>query len=241
MNNNCLTLVPIKWATKSELKNLRGVIYRIMCLVNGKCYIGCTLNSFYIRYNNRKNWCDDVDNRYLLRAINKYGFKNFKIQILEFNILNENAILFLERYYASFYKSYHHQNGYNIIKCGGFGFHPGNTVTLIDPTGNPITFSNIRKFCRDNNLKRGGIQGVINKRTFKSQGWINPEVPKEIIERPQWSFTAKHYNFINPNEEIVHIFNLRKFYRENNLLKDSIIHIYKGKQKQHKGWTAIKT
>ncbi len=68
--NNCLTLVPIKWALDSDIINLRGIIYRITCLINGKNYIGYSLRTFSERY--AITWWKSIDNIYLNNAINKY-------------------------------------------------------------------------------------------------------------------------------------------------------------------------
>ena len=48
---------------------------------------------------------------------------------------------------------------------------------------------------------------------------------------------AKRYKFLNPNGEIVDIYNLSKFSRENNLNSKSMSRVHLGSRNHHKGWT----
>lgn len=47
---------------------------------------------------------------------------------------------------------------------------------------------------------------------------------------------AKEYILNNPSGEIVHIYNLKKFCRENNLDQGHMSQVYLGKRNHHKGW-----
>lgn len=49
---------------------------------------------------------------------------------------------------------------------------------------------------------------------------------------------AKSYRFLNPKGEIVDIYNLRKFCRENNLKQSGMHNVFCGKRKSYKGWTS---
>ena len=62
-----------------------GFIYKITNDVNGKVYIGKTLNTVVSRW---KEHCHDKDrrnmeNRPLYRAMNKYGLEHFSIETIE--------------------------------------------------------------------------------------------------------------------------------------------------------------
>ena len=48
---------------------------------------------------------------------------------------------------------------------------------------------------------------------------------------------AKNYLFNNPNGEVVKIYNLAKFCRNNGLDRGTMSNVHLGKCKQHKGWT----
>lgn len=93
-------------------------IYKITNKINGKVYIGKTLNSIQKRWkehliDSKKRKCEK---RPLYSAINKYGEKNFEIEQIEecsHDILNERECYWIE-YYGSF------KNGYNAT-IGGDG------------------------------------------------------------------------------------------------------------------------
>ncbi len=97
-----------------------GVIYCFTNLINGKKYIGQTLWEKQ-RYNNHKN-C--VENSVFHRAILKYGFENFKYEILfesdDLDELNKKEIEYIEKYNSLV------PNGYNVDK-GGRNCHHSTT------------------------------------------------------------------------------------------------------------------
>jgi len=47
---------------------------------------------------------------------------------------------------------------------------------------------------------------------------------------------AKHYRFTNPEDQIVDIYNLTEFCRDNNLSDGNMCAVYNGKRKHHKQW-----
>tara|TARA_B110000495_G_scaffold99357_1_gene85927 strand:- start:89 stop:649 length:561 start_codon:yes stop_codon:yes gene_type:complete len=49
----------------------------------------------------------------------------------------------------------------------------------------------------------------------------------------------KKYAFLDPHGKIVHIENLLKFCRENNLLQSHMHSVYTGARPQHKGWKSV--
>ena len=93
-------------------------IYKITNSINGKIYIGKTLQSIEERW---KEHCRDctksrVEKRPLYEAMNKYGKENFSIELVEEceeSVLNEREVFWIE-YYGSF------KNGYNAT-IGGDG------------------------------------------------------------------------------------------------------------------------
>lgn len=48
---------------------------------------------------------------------------------------------------------------------------------------------------------------------------------------------AKHWTFVSPSQEVVEIYNLSNFCRENSLTKTLMLRVSTGYQKHHKGWT----
>lgn len=90
-------------------------IYKIVCLVNGKVYIGSSKN-LVKRFNKHKRALIKGDHHSiaLQNSFNKYGIGAFNIEILErcdVNLLQER-----EQFYIDIYQSFKRNKGYNIIK-----------------------------------------------------------------------------------------------------------------------------
>ena len=98
-------------------------IYKITNKINGKCYIGKTLQTIEKRWQEHKKEANKTrsQDRPLYRAINKYGIENFEIQIIEEiqNVLEIN-INEREKYWIEYFQSF--KKGYNAT-CGGDGKH----------------------------------------------------------------------------------------------------------------------
>ena len=108
-----------------------GVIYKITNKVNNKVYIGQTTIGFNKRYRGNGVGIERVynfhkslqlkDNNYnvyLLKSIEKYGFKNFKVsEIIDF-AFSEDELDIKEKCWISIYKSWDMSKGYNI-QTGG--------------------------------------------------------------------------------------------------------------------------
>lgn len=101
-----------------------GIVYRIICRVSGKCYVGSSIE-YNIRYD--KHW-DMLDKQKhhsikLQYAYNKSDKSNFYFEIIERDILSVpvKELRDREQYWVDFYDAYH--NGYN---CSPYAHHgPG--------------------------------------------------------------------------------------------------------------------
>ena len=93
-----------------------GIIYCYTNLINNKKYIGQTINP-ELRYSahksNYKNPNNNEYNSLLHQAFRKYGFENFKYEILAQDIEDINILNDLEIYYIKYYNT-QIPNGYNI-------------------------------------------------------------------------------------------------------------------------------
>lgn len=130
-------------------------IYKITNKINGKCYIGQSIdiNDRWIRHRSRPFQVNDsAYNTYLYRAIRKYGLNNFIFEILEEcprEDLNEREI-----YYIDFYNSYYTNNGYNMT-FGGEGGIKRDNKKICDMWDSGYTISKIAKelHCSRNTVK----------------------------------------------------------------------------------------
>ena len=91
---------------------MEGVIYKYTNKINGKVYIGQTINEYRRIWNHRKA-CDDS---LFHRAVRKYGFDSFEYTVLERvdeDLLNEREVFWIE-----YYKSNDRKLGYNLTSGG---------------------------------------------------------------------------------------------------------------------------
>lgn len=90
---------------------MRGFIYKITNNVNGKVYIGQTIQTIKERfYQHCATKCSDsVLNMAIHRAIKKYGKSNFTIEVIE--EVDKDFLNDREKFWIEYYNSYN--NGYN--------------------------------------------------------------------------------------------------------------------------------
>lgn len=101
-----------------EEGNKYGVIYKITNKINGKVYIGQTIEKggFDRRY--RNNLERNTHNNHLKNAIVKYGIENFEIN-KEFDVgYSQDDLNQKEEYYIKLYKSTNRKYGYNKTTGG---------------------------------------------------------------------------------------------------------------------------
>lgn len=109
---------------------MKSGIYKITNLINGKIYIGSTCN-----FNNRKSKHKNKKNDSMIsRAIFKYGWNNFKFDIIE--LCEKDKLIEREQFYLNLYNPFSDNNGYNILRnCssnGWFGHkHTDDTKKLM--------------------------------------------------------------------------------------------------------------
>lgn len=103
-------------------------IYMHKNKINGKVYIGQTGIDPKIRWGaNGRGYTDDT---YFVKAIRKYGWKNFEHIILETNLTLDDANV-LEEHYIQKYKAIDHNYGYNLKHGGSLGGHIEETKRKI--------------------------------------------------------------------------------------------------------------
>lgn len=94
-------------------------IYKITNMINNKIYIGETVRNVDVRWREHKNEALNEGHGYnypIHMAMRKYGFNNFKIEILE-NCADEIRFE-RESYYIKLYSSHLRTKGYNITLEG---------------------------------------------------------------------------------------------------------------------------
>lgn len=73
---------------------------------------------------------------------------------------------------------------------------------------------------------------VKGNKTYKPESCMFVTKKDNVIKA-----NAKKHEFVNPDGEVVIIYNLQKFCRDNDLHRGTMFKIYSGERKSHKGWT----
>lgn len=213
------------------------LIYKITNEINGKCYIGQTVNSFDRRYDGGKWWLY-TSNIHLKRAVKKYGLENFSLSIVEENILSESTLDQKEIYYIKKYNSLY-PYGYNFLEGGSGRKHHAETADKISlslrkgkkylfksPSGEIMEIINLAKFCRENNLNETMMQNVSKGQNKKHRGWTLP------------NFNIRERKIISPEGEVFSIKDgeISKFCRKHNISKTGLLSVWSGKLNSFLGW-----
>jgi len=194
--------------------NMKNYIIYKYVSPSEKCYIGqtCHLKDRQRRHQSKHNRC------YAFRdAIIKYGYENFKFEILEENLtLDEENIK--EEYYISFYNSLS-PNGYNLKSGGLNNLHAEETKRKI---------ANGR--LGENNPFYGKKHSAETIEKIKKAN-LGKTYSEESINK-----LSKKYIITFPDGTKKEILNLAKFCRENGLKNSTMCGITAGRVKSHKGY-----
>lgn len=135
---------------------MRGFIYKITNKINGKSYIGQTIQDVKERfYQHCATKCSQaILNMVIHKAINKYGKSNFTIEVIE--EIESTNLNDRERYWIKYYDSYN--NGYNSTEGGQDG------IKLFK---NLDTESIVREYKSGKSLREIGRLFNVDKQTIK--------------------------------------------------------------------------
>ncbi len=219
------------------MKRYYGVIYKATNKINGKIYIGKTIQPLNERIN-QHIYCANTKKAgiYFHNAINKYGRENFDWEIVDKYDSKEHLSL-AEIEMIIKYNSF--KCGYNISfgGDGNLGFrHSEKTKKQISKSNKGQKRTKETR-CRISKALKGKIKseahckniGLANKGKKRSS-----EHNKKMI-----SIISKNYKIITPEKEIIYVHGLKQFCREyikEKLCDSSLIKVAKGKYKHHKGY-----
>jgi group I intron endonuclease len=192
-------------------------IYKAVNEINGKCYIGFTVN-FHRRKNAHLNRSFNLKNKNyhckLYRAIRKYGWDNFEWEIIYQSLDGEHCLNVMESYFIEFYDSFN--NGYNMT-LGGEGIlgRKGNLCWLYGKIGK-------------NHPCYGKKRPDASK---KMHDWLISEQGRKFSSE----FHSKHWLLTTPDGCSFCVKNLKIFCNDKNFY-NRLWNLAKGRIKYSQGW-----
>lgn len=208
------------------------VVYLITNLINGKRYVGQTVQGIKKRFQHHC-WSSTVKTRMpIAMAIAKYGKKNFTIEIL-CNCSSQEELDRMEIQYAKELNTFS-PNGYNLRAGKGTGFLSQEARDRISRRmkGRRPTVETIAKL----SASHMGIRMTNEtKRKLSDANKGKPGTPYCYQRASEAS--AKTFILYSPGGTKTTIHNMRKFCLGNNLSCPKMCEVVKGKKLHHKGWT----
>jgi group I intron endonuclease len=176
------------------------IIYKITNLVNGKVYIGQT-----VQKNPKARWYDHCAkarkgiNKPLPNAINKYGVDKFSWEVID-STTGLEALNKLEKHYVEKYNSIN--EGYNIREAGNNKLHNSTSIEKMQ-VSQTAAHARRRAEGRDGGWTRidgGAMLGKKHPRKGTSGLWAMPDTGKDKITQSKLDATycrGKSWTVIN--------------------------------------------
>lgn len=176
---------------------MKGNLYKITNIVNGKIYIGKTYTSLDIRWKRHINdaFRNDGKNTKFQNAIRKYGPENFKIELIA--QFEEGELEQKEIEYIKIYDSY--TNGYNST-LGGDGY---KTISISDDNIKDIIslykeYKSISYVHEELDIPRGIIRDILIQNDIDI---LNNSEPLSIVMYDKYWNIIRQFNSISESYE----------------------------------------
>ena len=230
-----------------ELWNSKGVIYCYTNKINGKRYIGQTINELKDRHRLHMNAARFVSHKRdnetpIHRAMRKYGIENFKLEILIMNCIDYDKLNNYERFYIKRFKSLANQNGYNVSDGGLNGNKfAGKTEEEMDEWKRRLGETRKGKYAGENHpnygkklseeTKRKISESHKGKKVIRTKEHIE-NLRQSLLNNPKISTKVIGIDIITKQE---HVFPSAKEAERNGFYKPGILRCCNGELKQSQG------
>lgn len=206
---------------------MNGCIYCVTNKINGKNYIGQTIDFYSRKGNHKLHQKDPVTPLHC--AMNKHGWDNFEWEILEEGIETQEELDKKECYWIEKLKTKIEKNGYNAIN--------GNVKKPEGPRGRSgfnLSEDHKQKIAEkmkgEDNPRYGKPGTMTGRKGEDSPNWMKRGEEAEISQK---------YIIHNlQNDEIFEIIGIRDFCRRNNLNTGRLCWIARERKGTHKGYVA---
>ena len=173
----------------------QGSIYLARNMINGKIYIGQTIQEPKLRISQHK-CMSKTNDKIFYRAIRKYGFDNFMFCWLHLNELDKKKLNQYEKYYIWLFNSQNSNIGYNRSPGGDFQpldvpeYRENHRIAKAKNRGKDYLTPEGRKIVNES-LQRSD---VVKNRLARMTGESNPMKRPEIAAK----FKGKNNPMCNP-------------------------------------------
>lgn len=188
-------------------------IYKITNSVNGKVYIGYTVNIIRRLKDHQKA----KRNLVFYNAIQKHGWDKFSCEIIYQSFDSDHTLNVMEPYFIKEYNSFidfENSNGYNATLGGGKNIV--HTLKSLQKMSDRTKLQWKDSIFRNNIISR-------NKTKWKDPAFLNT--------------ISKKWQITTPAGEIAECINMAEFCRQHSLDNGCMTAVSKGDRPQHKGYT----
>lgn len=217
-----------------------GIVYKATNEINGKSYVGQTKNLEQRKQQHLKT------GTYFHNALKKYGFDNFKWEVIE-NCNSKNELNEMEFHYIKQYNTFV-PCGYNLTS-GGEGIleykHTNEIKEKISKNsskywlGKKLSENHKRKMSKSHRGKKLSTQHKQKISKSNVKYWLGKKKSRETKEKIS-STLSKKWIIYSPTNEIFIIKNLYDFCNKNGLNSGHMYSVAYGNKKQYKGWKCSK-
>jgi len=189
---------------------LVGRIYKVLCSISGKIYIGQTTRTLHERWQRHLSSASSRKVKtHLYAAILKYGKDAFSIELVEDNILKKDLDE-RERFWIEYFQASNPAIGYNLTR-GGVANHGGWHLS----TEAKAKISKAQKGRVKTSEHRQKLSKAIKAR---NGDYITDEVRQRISAKVLASgANRKAFTVVSPTGEVFKVYGLRGFCKEHNL------------------------
>ncbi len=218
-----------------NLKNIPKLpgIYKLTNKINGKIYIGKSVN-LYNRIKQHRSYKKQLLNKqYIHKAIIKYGTENFDVEILHYYDVcsNNSELIALETAFIDEYKSLNKFGGYNIHLISSYE----NRCKSKEKTKRKISKSLIGNKRNLNHKHTKESKNQISKSLIKT---LSSSVVRNKMKSRNYSYLFKSINQINKiTGEIIKTWNsIKDITKELHFNQTSISHACSGRYQSSYGF-----
>lgn len=179
-------------------------IYKITNKINGKCYIGQTVD-YKRRFSEHKSMgYGNEQNKVLYKAFKKYGIENFSFEVIENKTSDYNV---REKYWIAYYDSFN--NGYNMTEGGD---EPPKNIGLKSPflTHTEKQVKETKRLLKETKMQYSEIGKIVNydisaiERINSGKLWRDDETIYPIRKETSYNYKKQRalniiYDLINTN------------------------------------------